>query len=131
MKHGWIKLVGLEGYRSLSLVALAVSGYPAVGSAQVECRHLVVQLQEMQKAQGVLLNSFVGKNLTTANVFDLYSEQLSAPQNSGTLTKATQGLKQSAEAFRGHAERERVLVAKFQGKSEELVRQISQCLTAH
>lgn len=92
-----------------------------------ECRGLVKEIRSFQSAQSVLMRGFVDKNDTLAETLDLYSTQFQ--KRRGQLKKGDYlSLKQSAEAFRSHAQREGKLVGRFETSSNDLLNQVVQCL---
>ncbi len=92
-----------------------------------DCAQLQIQLQEMQKAQGILLESMVKKNDSLANTLDHFAEDLKSHEQKPSRADVV-NLHNSAEAFRGHSERELALIEKFQQKSLELIAQTVRCL---
>ncbi len=92
-----------------------------------ECSRLSLQLHEMQRAQGILLESMVKKNDSLAGTLDHFADDLSSHDQKSKKGDIV-GMRKSAEAFRGHSDRELVLIAKFQKRSQELIDKTSRCL---
>lgn len=81
----------------------------------------------MREAQSFLLQSMVKKNNSLAETLDLFAKDFSAKK--GRLRRADfNKLKGSAEAFRGHAEREKSLISRFESSTEDLLDRVSRCL---
>jgi hypothetical protein len=98
-----------------------------VVSAAHECVNVSLQLHEMQKAQDILLESMVKKNDSLAGTLDQFADDLSSHDQKSKKTDIV-GMHKSAEAFRGHSDRELLLISKFEKKSQELIEKTSKCL---
>jgi len=95
------------------------------------CSDLILELQAMQAAQSSLLKTFVSKNETMAESFDQVAAELKErkQKKESIKNKDIAALSKSAEAFRGHGEREAKLVQRFEKASQDLVKQFEVCLT--
>lgn len=97
--------------------------------AETDCKALAADLKAMREAQTFMLNSMIRKNNSLAETLDLFAKDFSAKK--GQLKKLDfQKMKRSADAFRGHADRERGLVSRFENSADELVTRVQKCLEA-
>jgi hypothetical protein len=85
----------------------------------------------MQAAQKQLMGSFIRKNDTMAQVLEQNANRLEAQMNRQRSMKRSdlKALRVSAQTFRGHDEKERALVARFEKASAQLLGQVQECLT--
>ncbi len=93
-----------------------------------DCMKIQLQLEEMQKAQASLLESMVKKNDSLAGTLDQFADDLKSHEDRPTQVDII-NLRNSATAFRGHSDREMILIGKFQKKSKELIGQTVECLS--
>ncbi|MFN7825301.1 MAG: hypothetical protein ACK5P6_08065 [Pseudobdellovibrionaceae bacterium] len=119
--------------KMLMVWSLTILSFPALANEPVlrTCSDLVLELHAMQAAQSSLLKSFVSKNETMAESFDQVATELKVRKQKKESIKNRDiaALSKSAEAFRGHGEREAKLVQRFEKASQDLVRQVEICLT--
>lgn len=107
----------------------SVEAEAAEKTPDVDCRSLASDLKAMREAQSFMLNSMVRKNNSLAETLDLFAKDFSAKH--GRLKKMDfQKMKKSADAFRGHADRERGLVNRFESSADQLVERVQKCLDA-
>ena len=119
-------LLGLKMV-TISVFLFLGFGGPLAWSAP-NCDKVQVELQEMQKAQGILLEAMAKKNDSLASTLEHYADDLSVHEQRPAQSEVM-SLRKSAEAFRGHGDREMALILKFQRKSRELVEQAVRCLS--
>ncbi|MFN7454468.1 MAG: hypothetical protein ACK5RO_07390 [Pseudobdellovibrionaceae bacterium] len=119
--------------KMLMVWSLTILSFPALANEPVPrtCSDLVLELHAMQAAQSSLLKSFVSKNETMAESFDQVATELKVRKQKKESIKNRDiaALSKSAEAFRGHGDREAKLVQRFEKASQDLVRQVEICLT--
>jgi hypothetical protein len=125
-KLGWMRNFMIPLFVALiaDQALAAVNG--GQGSAK-DCAQLIHQLQGMQRAQGLLLSSMAKKNDSLAGTLDHFADDLSSHEQKPTQSDIV-GLRKSAQAFRGHSDREIALIDKFQKKSKELIDKTTRCL---
>lgn len=94
------------------------------------CESLIKDLNQMQEAQSVLLQTFVDKNETVAKGFDSQAKKFSEKYQLDSAIEDSDflGLRQAAEGFRLHKKREQLLVNKFQDKSNDILMRVKECL---
>jgi len=116
--------------KHLVVLVLLLGSFQAQASVKPgpNCVAVQKQLQEMERAQGLLLQSMVKKNDSLAGTLDHFADDLKSHQQKPSPSDVV-NLKKTAEAFRGHGDRELVLINKFQKKSLELVNQALICLS--
>ena len=96
-------------------------------TSEYNCKSIPEDLKAMREAQDYMLESMVRKNTSLAETLDLFAKDFSSKK--GRLKKLDfQKLKGSAEAFRGHAQREQGLVDRFESTTADLVARIQKCL---
>ncbi len=117
------------GLKKVAMVVFLFLGFggPLAWSSP-NCTKVQVELQEMQKAQGILLEAMAKKNDSLASTLEHYADDLSVREQKPAQSEVM-SLRKSAEAFRGHADREMALILNFQRKSRELVEQAVRCLS--
>ncbi len=85
----------------------------------------------MQSAQRELLKSLSEKSGMVANVLDQSAEKLEKimSMNRGMKKSDLTAIRMSAKAYRGHGQREKALISKFQKASDSLLDQVRSCLS--
>ena len=116
MKFGWMVM-------TLGLM-LVTPGW-AQENQTVTCQQVRQQLQGMQEAQAALLKSFVSKNLAMAETLDEHAKRL---KKSDKRSKQVKSLRDSADSFREHHQREAKLIARFEQASREVLQLAAKCI---
>lgn len=93
----------------------------------LNCQQVKIQLRGLQEAQEELLKSFLNKNLAMAGTMDEHAKRL---QKSAKRTKQVKSLRDSADSFREHHQREAKLIARFEQASREVLRLAEKCMPA-
>jgi hypothetical protein len=98
--------------------------------ASIKCESLTKDLRAMQAAQKQLMASFIRKNDTMAQVLEQNAKRLEAQMAQRRSMKRSdlRALRVAAQTFRGHDEKEKALVARFEKASTQLLDQVQQCL---
>lgn len=121
-----ILIAGLWGSEDVSA---ATNARLQANAGSPQCQTLVKDIKSFQKAQSILMRTFVQKNETLAETLDLYSVKFQSQK--GHLQRADYAsLRKSGEAFRSHGIREIRLVQKFEDSSSSLLSQVIACLEA-
>jgi hypothetical protein len=125
---------GFLGVLVSILVSIFLSsvGFAAANLTANKCENLIQDLKSMQAAQTELLSSFMKKNETMAEVLDQHADRLEKSLILHQSLKKTdlRSLHLSAEAFRGHQQKETAIVDRFGKASNDLLDQVEACLTS-
>lgn len=119
-------LWGTEGYTSTRPPETEAAVRGRVSAT--DCRALAQELRSFRKAQTSLIRGFVQKNETLAETLDLYSSQFQRRKGGALKKQDFASLRQSADAFRAHGQREANLVGRFETSADALLDQVAQCL---
>ncbi len=120
-------LVGRKVRVAMGIVIVASSSWAASGGVSNGCTHLQQQLAAMQRAQNELLFAMVNKNDSLALVLETYAKDFEAEDLKLKRTDIDD-MHNSANAFRGHRNREKTLVDKFSKMSHSLILKTNECL---
>ena len=112
------------------VVVFLFSSFTWAATNADQCSALVKELKAMQSAQKQLMSSFLRKNETMAQVLEQNAHRLDAEMTRHRSIKRSdlKALRVSAQTFRGHDEKERALVSRFEKASAQLLVQVQDCL---
>lgn len=95
---------------------------------RLHCGALPEDIKAMREAQSFLLQSMVRKNESLAETLEVFAREFQGKK--GRLRPADfKRMTTSAEAYRGHAARERSLVERFETSTNSLALRIEKCLS--
>ncbi len=103
------------------------------GNSSNKCENLIQDLKSMQGAQKELLQSFMKKNETMAEVLDQQADRLekNLVLHQSLKKYDLSPMHVSAEAFRSHRVKEAQIVDRFGKASGELLEQVKACLAVN
>lgn len=105
-------------------------GAPNSIAAPSKCIGLSEEIKSMRDAERTLLRQMASNNTSFAMTLDQYAEEFSElSKTSRSLNVAhLSSIKRSAQAYRGHEQRELKLVGRFEEASDELFARIESCI---
>jgi len=122
--------MGINSGVLIFFLSLSSLSFAATNLSADNCASLVKDLKAMQAAQKQLMGSFIRKNDTMAQVLEQNANRLETEMNKQRSLKRSdlKALRVSAQTFRGHDEKERALVARYEKASAQLLGQVQECL---